>query len=311
MKNRKLVALLALLKSPKVFIPIAFLIAALGTTGGLFIAFSFNKPTESQAPKVEGLTIDTSLTLDIEEMKCQSNPDSLQTKIVKPDDNKEFLTTDKIDFEAVYTYECENSPTFEFAWILDGNESAFSTDSSKASLEKLSVGEHKVKYLVKNDKIQNSAEVKFKVKEPVKVVVNPTPTPQPQPPVIPVNRPPTASIDSWYTLESSQNPSTVYPDGSDQTGNYATFYADASASDPEDGTIPASRVKWTKTVNGVTTEMYPSSSSQPLKLIRQKLYGPGNCGSTSYKITLTVTDSQGLSSSSSINITVLAPYCVQ
>ena len=70
------------------------------------------------------------------------------------------------------------------------------------------------------------------------------------------------------------------------------------ATDPEDGRLGGTRLRWTNSLNGAPAEVLGSGER-----LTVRLYAP-NCFGNSQQITLTATDSQGFSQSVAITIVV-------
>lgn len=225
-------------------------------------------------------------------------------KITTPNDNTEFKTTSTIQFTTEGVNPCTNKAFDEsqIKWYLDDKAVEF-TSGSSAEQKNLPVGDYTVtaKVFISGNELTSS--VKFKVVEANKSsssssskssssssssIFSSSSSAANKPPTVVINNPKAGTFLATTLVSGS-----LYK---------YSFVLDVTATDPEDGTLTGSKVVWS--ANSTSPNSTGNGSNYAVSCYHNFVVTASAPPPTNCVITVTATDSKGLSASATVTIQV-------
>ena len=227
---------------------------------------------------------------------------------------QEFKENENIKYEGSVAFKClellgeQFKQDFNYQWFINSETKPFS-ETISGDIGKKTPGNYTLRFevILKLEGLEDTkkeAEVKFKVVAVVEEESNvlgttPSPTPEPPPPEPPppTNKAPTGQILRPKT--GSTFNATQYD--AKQGVYYVTVGLAGAGTDPEDGTLSGTFLKWYYQKPGSGKIYIGAGTGSSVNL------SAPFCGNTIYTIFLDAIDSKGALHESSINVTVYAP----
>ena len=262
------------------------------------------------------IKISPEININDDVVKCLEEENVLNAQIKKPAANEQFTEDQEIKFEGSVDFKCNDllkkegvEQTYKYEWFLNAEGQSFSEELS-GILGKKPEGSYIIRFKVTLnleglEDLKKEAEVKFKVVPEVTEGQTTTPpkTSNP-PPVTPPPAPPPNQAPNSQIIRPKTGSTFTASTYNAKTGLYYVSVGLAGAgTDPEDGTLSGSSLKWYYQKAGSGKTYIGAGANSSVNLSAPV------CGSTAYTLYLDAIDSKGAVDESSVNITVYG-FCL-